>query len=194
MIRYCPDPGWCAFSRPGSFSLLCTYVLGFSLVTSVELPEKLPYLGVLSINPWAESMWLSVISDIFTFVPSFLCIELSYFNAFFLFLLANMGFLRGFFWFYLDWLRSYLLYSLCYWQPSPFQTYFVLFIYFLDIYFYLFIWLLWVLAAACGSFSCGMWDLVLWPRIEPGPPALRVPGKESVSHSVVSDSLWSHGL
>ena len=30
----------------------------------------------------------------------------------------------------------------------------------------------WVLAAACGTFSGGMWDLVPWPRIEPGPPEL----------------------
>ena len=32
---------------------------------------------------------------------------------------------------------------------------------------YLFIWLCWVLL------SCSMWDLVPWPGIKPGPPALR---------------------
>ena len=39
---------------------------------------------------------------------------------------------------------------------------------------YLFIWLCWVLVAAYGTFSCsmqtlscGMWDLVPWPGIEP---------------------------
>ena len=37
-----------------------------------------------------------------------------------------------------------------------------------------------VLVVACGIFSCGMqslscgmWDLVLWPGIKPGPPAFR---------------------
>ena len=52
-----------------------------------------------------------------------------------------------------------------------------------------------------------MWDLVLWPGIKPRTPALgarsinhwitrEVPILCSVqfSHSVVSDSLWSHGL
>ena len=34
------------------------------------------------------------------------------------------------------------------------------------------IWLPWVLVAALGIFSCGMWNLVPWPRIEPWPPAL----------------------
>ena len=44
---------------------------------------------------------------------------------------------------------------------------------------YLFIWLHQVLAAAWGIFSwgmqtlsCGLWDLVPWPGIEPGTPAL----------------------
>ena len=41
-------------------------------------------------------------------------------------------------------------------------------------YLYLFIWLHWVLAAACRIFSCGMWRaLVPQPGIEPGPPALQ---------------------
>ena len=31
-----------------------------------------------------------------------------------------------------------------------------------------------VLVTACGIFSFGMWDLDLWPGIEPGPPALGV--------------------
>ena len=46
-------------------------------------------------------------------------------------------------------------------------------------FFYLFIWLCWVLVAACRLFSCNIWDLVPWPRIEPGPPAL---GAQSLSH------------
>ena len=33
--------------------------------------------------------------------------------------------------------------------------------------------------AACGVFSCGMWDLDSWPGIEPGPPEL---GTRSLSH------------
>ena len=51
---------------------------------------------------------------------------------------------------------------------------------------YLFIWLHRVLVAACRIFSCGMWDLsrgtqdlVLWPGIEPRPPAL---GVRSLNH------------
>ena len=35
----------------------------------------------------------------------------------------------------------------------------------------LFIWLCRVSAAACGIFSCGLWDLVPQPGIELGPPA-----------------------
>ena len=41
-----------------------------------------------------------------------------------------------------------------------------------SIYFYLFIWLCWVLVASRRIFSCGMWDLVPRPGIEPGLPAL----------------------
>ena len=37
---------------------------------------------------------------------------------------------------------------------------------------YIFIWLHWVLAAAQGIFSGGMWVLVPWSKIEPGPTAL----------------------
>ena len=44
---------------------------------------------------------------------------------------------------------------------------------------YLFIWLCWVLVAACRTFSCSMWDLVPWPGIKLGPPAL---GAQSLSH------------
>ena len=46
---------------------------------------------------------------------------------------------------------------------------------------YLFIWLCQVLVVAqgifvalCRIFSCGMWDLVPWPGMEPRPPALGV--------------------
>ena len=46
-------------------------------------------------------------------------------------------------------------------------------------YIYMFIWLSWVLIEAhetfsCGiqTFSCGIWDPVPQPGIEPGPPAL----------------------
>ena len=61
--------------------------------------------------------------------------------------------------------------------------------------FFKFIWLCQVIVAALGSFSfccmcgilscsmwtfcCGMWDLVPWPEIELGPPALRT---QSLSH------------
>ena len=45
--------------------------------------------------------------------------------------------------------------------------------------FKIFIWLLQVLVAECGIFSCSTWDLVPWPGIEPGPPAL---GAQSLSH------------
>ena len=44
--------------------------------------------------------------------------------------------------------------------------------YFIFFYIYLFTWLHWVLVAACRIFSCGMWDLVPWPGIKPGSPAL----------------------
>ena len=33
----------------------------------------------------------------------------------------------------------------------------------------MFIWLCWVSVVACRVFSYGTWDLVLWPRMEPGP-------------------------
>ena len=51
--------------------------------------------------------------------------------------------------------------------------------FFFLIFIHLFIWLHRVFVAACGIFvvacrifSCGMWDLVPWPGIKPGPPAL----------------------
>ena len=43
---------------------------------------------------------------------------------------------------------------------------------------YIFLWLFQVLAEALVTFSCGMWDLVPQPRIEPEPPAL---GAQSLS-------------
>ena len=52
-------------------------------------------------------------------------------------------------------------------------------------------WLCQVLVATCRIFSCGlwtpicsMWDLVLWPGMEPGPPAL---GARSLSHWTTSE-------
>ena len=45
--------------------------------------------------------------------------------------------------------------------------------------FYLFIWLCWVLVVACGIFSWGMWNLIPWPGIKSGPPAL---GEPNLSH------------
>ena len=55
--------------------------------------------------------------------------------------------------------------------------------------FYLCIWLCQVLVATWRIFSCGlwtpsMWDLVPWPGIEPGPPAL---GAWSLSHWTTSE-------
>ena len=57
---------------------------------------------------------------------------------------------------------------------------------FKNIYFYLFIWPHQVSVEAHGIFSCGMqtlscgmWDLVPWPGIEPRPPAL---GVQSLSY------------
>jgi len=31
-----------------------------------------------------------------------------------------------------------------------------------------------IFISACGMFSCGVWDLVPWPEMQPGPPALGV--------------------
>ena len=73
---------------------------------------------------------------------------------------------------------------------------------FIFICFYLLIWLHRVLVAARGHFSCGLqtlrgstWDLVSWPGMEPGSPALRawslphwttreVPSSFFLAHSV----------
>ena len=54
------------------------------------------------------------------------------------------------------------------------------------------------------TLNCSIWDLVPWPGIEPGPPALRVQNlshwtirevpDEWQSHSVVAASLQPHGL
>ena len=35
---------------------------------------------------------------------------------------------------------------------------------------HLFIWLHWVLVAACRSINYSLWDLIPWPMIEPGSP------------------------
>ena len=47
-------------------------------------------------------------------------------------------------------------------------------IYMLFILKYLFIWTCWVSVAAWGIFSCGMWDLVPWPGLNPGRPHSQV--------------------
>ena len=67
---------------------------------------------------------------------------------------------------------------------------------FLKIFIYLFIWLPWVLVAAGRLLSCGMqllvvacmWDLVPWPGIKPGPPAL---GAWCLIHCLPGKSLSS---
>ena len=43
---------------------------------------------------------------------------------------------------------------------------------------------------SCGilSFSCGTWNLVQWPGIEPRPPAL---GVQSLNHWTITYKLWS---
>ena len=81
----------------------------------------------------------------------------------------------------------------------------VCFLWFFKIYF-IFIWLCWVLVASCGIFvaacgifscgmralSCGMQDLVPWPGMEPGSPAL---GAWSLNHWTTMEiprSLFSH--
>ena len=43
-----------------------------------------------------------------------------------------------------------------------------------------------IFIAACWIFSCGMWDLVSRPRIEPGPPAL---GAQSLSYWATREVL-----
>ena len=56
---------------------------------------------------------------------------------------------------------------------------------------YLFIWLPWVLVAAHKIFSCGMWDLVPWPWIEPRPPALGVWNLNPWSTREALFNFWS---
>ena len=47
-------------------------------------------------------------------------------------------------------------------------------------------WLQWVSVVAYGIFSCCTWDLVPWPRIEPGRPAL---GAQSISRWTTREIL-----
>ena len=61
--------------------------------------------------------------------------------------------------------------------------------FFLNIY--LFVWIHQILVATSKIFTCGMqtlsysmWDLVPWPGIEPGPPAL---GMQSLSFREVAE-------
>ena len=59
---------------------------------------------------------------------------------------------------------------------------------------YLFIWLHWVLIAACRIFSCrmrDMWDLVPWSGIEPGSPTL---GVQSLGHWTTREVPLLHFL
>ena len=56
---------------------------------------------------------------------------------------------------------------------------FFFFYFLIFIRFYLFVWLHWVLVAACRISSCGMWDLGPQPGIKPRSPAL---GVQSLSH------------
>ena len=62
------------------------------------------------------------------------------------------------------------------WLCFPFLCFKFIFIYF--------IWLCHVSATASGTFSCGMWDLVSWPRMEPGASAL---GAQSLSHWTIRE-------
>ena len=54
--------------------------------------------------------------------------------------------------------------------------------------FYLFIWLS-MAFIACKIFSCSLWDLVLWPGIEPGPPTL---GAQNLSHWTIRNVPRCH--
>ena len=59
---------------------------------------------------------------------------------------------------------------------------------------YLFIWLGQVLAVTCGTLSCSMWNLVLWPEIEHGFPAS---GAWSLSHWTIREVpiiVWVHHI
>ena len=55
-----------------------------------------------------------------------------------------------------------------------------------NFFFKVFIWLCWFLAVACRIFSCGMWDLILWPGIKPTSPVL---GAWSLSHWTTREVL-----
>ena len=61
----------------------------------------------------------------------------------------------------------------------PLLPLYSLFFSFIYLYIHSFIWLHWVLVEACWIFRCGMWDLVPWPGIEAGTPALEA---QSLSH------------
>ena len=47
---------------------------------------------------------------------------------------------------------------------------------------YVFIWLCWVFVPAHRIFSCGMWDLVPWPAIEPGAPCIENAEPQPLDH------------
>ena len=59
-------------------------------------------------------------------------------------------------------------------------------VFFFNIFIYLFIWLHWVWVVTCEIFRCGVWDLVPWLGIEPGPPVL---GGQSLSHWTTREVL-----
>ena len=46
---------------------------------------------------------------------------------------------------------------------------------------------IWSFSRCMRTLSCGMWDLVPWPGIEPGPPALEV---QSLSHWATREVPW----
>ena len=72
------------------------------------------------------------------------------------------------------------------------------FFFFFNIYFYLFTWLRQVLVSAWETVSCIMWDLVLQPEMEPGPPAWGVwsepPGHQTSSYMCMWCMLHHSGV
>ena len=72
----------------------------------------------------------------------------------------------------------------------PLLPLYSLFFSFIYLYIHSFIWLHWALVEACWIFRCGMWDLVPWPGIEAGTPALEA---QSLSHWTTREHLpfWS---
>ena len=56
------------------------------------------------------------------------------------------------------------------------------------LFIYLFIWLSLIFIVVYGIFSCSMWDLVPWPRIEP------VLGMKSLSHWTSRGPAFLHVL